>query len=80
MFTVFIITLREGVEIAVVLAIILAYLRQLGQMKETGKVWLGTGAATLVSVLVAVANDSTLILSQANQFNKKLGLFLLLPS
>lgn len=54
MFNVFIITLREGVEIAVVLAIILAYLKQLGQMKETGKVWLGTGAAALVSILVAM--------------------------
>ena len=54
MFNVFIITLREGVEIAVVLAIILAYLKQLGQMKETGKVWLGTGAAALISILIAV--------------------------
>jgi len=54
MFNVFIITLREGVEIAVVLAIIFAYLKQLGQMKETGKVWIGTGAAALVSVLAAM--------------------------
>jgi len=54
MLNVFIITLREGVEIAVVLAIILAYLKQLGQMKETGKVWLGAGTAALVSVLAAV--------------------------
>ena len=54
MFNVFIITLREGVEIAVVLAIILAYLKQLGQMKETGKVWIGAGAAGLISVLAAV--------------------------
>ena len=54
MFNVFIITLREGVEIAVVLAIILAYLKQLGQMKAAGKVWLGAGMAALISVLVAV--------------------------
>jgi len=54
MFNVFIITLREGVEIAVVLAIILAYLKQLGQMKETGKVWLGTAAAALISILAAL--------------------------
>lgn len=54
MFNVFIITLREGVEIAVVLAIIFAYLKQLGQMKAAEKVWLGTGAAALVSVLAAV--------------------------
>jgi len=54
MINVFIITLREGVEIAVVLAIIMSYLKQLGQMKETGKVWLGTGAAALVSLLAAM--------------------------
>ena len=54
MFNVFIITLREGVEIAVILAIIMSYLKQLGQMKETGKIWLGTGAAALISVLVAM--------------------------
>ena len=54
MFTVFIITFREGVEIAVVLAIILAYIKQLGQMKESDKVWLGAGAAALISVLAAV--------------------------
>ena len=54
LFNVFIITLREGVEIAVVLAVILSYLKQLGQMRETGKVWLGTGAAALISLLVAM--------------------------
>ena len=54
MLNAFIITLREGVEIAIVLAIILAYLKQLGQMKESGKVWLGAGAAALISVLAAV--------------------------
>lgn len=54
MINVFIITLREGVEIAVVLAIILAYLKQLGQMKESEKVRLGAGAAALISVLLAV--------------------------
>lgn len=54
MLNAFIITLREGVEISIVLAIILAYLKQLGQMKEAGKVWLGAGAAALISVLAAV--------------------------
>lgn len=54
MFNVFIITLREGVEIAIVLAIIISYLKQLGQMKETGKIWLGTGAAALISLLIAL--------------------------
>jgi len=45
-----IITLREGVEIMVVLAIILAYLRQLGAARSANKVWLGTAAAALMSV------------------------------
>ena len=54
MFNVFIITLREGVEIAVVLAIIMSYLKQLGQSKETGKVWLGAGAAALISLIAAL--------------------------
>ncbi|MCB2292786.1 FTR1 family protein [Clostridium algoriphilum] len=54
MFNVFIITLREGVEIAIVLAIIMSYLKQLGQTKETGKVWLGAGVAALISTLVAL--------------------------
>jgi len=54
MFNVFIITLREGLEIAVVLAIIMSYLKQLGHTKETGKVWLGAGAAALISILAAL--------------------------
>ena len=54
MFNVFIITLREGVEIAIILAIIISYLKQLEQMNETGKVWLGTGAAALISILIAI--------------------------
>jgi len=54
MVNVFIITLREGVEIAVVLAVILAYIKQLGQMKEAGKVWVGAAAAALISILAAV--------------------------
>jgi len=54
MLNVFIITLREGVEIAVVLAVILAYIKQLGQMQEARKVWIGTGAAALISLLSAV--------------------------
>ena len=54
MVNVFIITLREGVEIAVVLAVILAYIKQLGQMKEAGKVWLGAGTAAFISILAAI--------------------------
>lgn len=54
MFNVFIIILREGVEIAVVLTIIMLYLKQLGQTKETGKVWLGAVMVALISLLAAL--------------------------
>lgn len=55
MFSAFIITLREGVEISIILAVILAYLQQMGASRAAGKVWLGTAAAALVSVLSGVA-------------------------
>ncbi|WP_309249434.1 FTR1 family iron permease [Clostridium estertheticum] len=36
------------------LSSLLSYLKQLGQTKETGKVWLGAGSAALLSILVAM--------------------------
>jgi len=54
MISTFVITLREGLEVAIILAIILAYLKQLGQSEAAAKVWLGTGVAVLISVLAAV--------------------------
>lgn len=68
MFNVFIITLREGVEIAIILAIILAYLKQLGQMKESSKVWIGAGAATIISVLAAIGIFYVLRTTQVEGF------------
>lgn len=44
--------LREGVEAALIVAIILAYLVRTGNGAQVGKVWLGAGAAILVSVVV----------------------------
>jgi high-affinity iron transporter len=44
--------LREGVEAALILAIVLAYLVKTGNGAQTGKVWLGAGLAILVSVVV----------------------------
>lgn len=47
--------LREGVEAALIVAIVLAYLARTGNGRHAGKVWLGTGLAVLVSVFVGGA-------------------------
>jgi high-affinity iron transporter len=47
--------LREGVEAALILAIILAYLVRTGNGSQAGKVWLGAGLAIVLSVVVGVA-------------------------
>ena len=45
----FLVMLREGLEAALIVAIVLAYLRRLDRKDEFGRVWLGTGAAVAVS-------------------------------
>ncbi|HET8586748.1 MAG TPA: iron uptake transporter permease EfeU, partial [Candidatus Limnocylindria bacterium] len=45
---------REGVEAALIVSIILAYLAKTGNMRHFGKIWLGTGAAIAVSVGVGL--------------------------
>lgn len=45
----FIITLREGIEAALIVSILLAYLRQLGRQDLSRMVWWGTALAFLVS-------------------------------
>jgi FTR1 family protein len=72
MLNTFIITLREGVEIAVVLAIILAYLHQLGATRSAGKVWLGTAAAAIVSVGAAVGIFAVLHTTEVERFQAPL--------
>jgi high-affinity iron transporter len=47
----FLITLREGLEAALILGIILAYLTRTGNRDRAGSVWVGTGAAVLLSLL-----------------------------
>lgn len=44
------ITLREGLEIALVLAIIIAYLNKIGRGDRLGAIWVGAAAAAVVSV------------------------------
>ncbi|HEX2222376.1 MAG TPA: iron uptake transporter permease EfeU [Candidatus Limnocylindria bacterium] len=46
--------LREGVEAALIVSIILAYLVKTGNARHFGKIWLGSGAAIAVSIGVGV--------------------------
>ena len=46
--------LREGVEAALIVSIILAYLAQTGNRHHFGKIWTGTGVALLASVIVGI--------------------------
>jgi high-affinity iron transporter len=47
----FLITMREGLEVALILSIILAYLNAIGRRDRHGTVWLGAGAAGVVSLV-----------------------------
>ncbi len=47
----FVITLREGIEAALIISIILAYLRTIGRRDQHRTVWMGTGGAIAVSLL-----------------------------
>jgi high-affinity iron transporter len=55
----FLIGLREGVEAALILAIVLAYLVRTGNGDKAGRVWLGAGLAVLVSVAAGLAIFAT---------------------
>jgi high-affinity iron transporter len=46
--------LREGVEAALIVAIVLAYLVRSGNGRHAGKVWFGTAAAAALSVLIGL--------------------------
>jgi high-affinity iron transporter len=50
----FVTGLREGVEAALIVAIVLAYLVRSGNGAEAGKVWVGTGVAALASILAGI--------------------------
>jgi high-affinity iron transporter len=51
----FVIALREGIEAALIVSIILAYLKQLGASDRARLVWWGTAAAVILSALVGTA-------------------------
>lgn len=50
----FVTGLREGVEAALIVAIVLAYLVRSGARDQAGKVWLGMGLAAAVSLLAGI--------------------------
>ncbi len=52
--------LREGVEAALIVAIVLAYLAKTGNARHFPKIWLGAGSAVLVSVAAGVGLYLTL--------------------
>ncbi|HEY8490100.1 MAG TPA: iron uptake transporter permease EfeU [Dehalococcoidia bacterium] len=54
MWAALLITLREGLEAALVVAIVLAYLRQIGRRDRFRSVWLGVGGALGLSTLAGV--------------------------
>ncbi len=50
----FLITLREGLEISIVLAILLGYLVKTGRSDRTGSVWVGAGSAAGVCLITGL--------------------------
>ena len=46
----FLVTLREGIEIALLVTILLGYLRKIEQKQHFREIWIGVGAATLLSL------------------------------
>ena len=51
----FVIALREGIEAALIVSIILAYLKQVGATDRSRVVWWGTGLAVVLSAVVGTA-------------------------
>ena len=46
--------LREGVEAALIVSIVITYLVRSGRREQVGRVWLGTGLAAVLSLVVGV--------------------------
>ncbi len=55
MFPSYLLALREGLEAALLIGIVLGVLRQIGRVQLHRVVWFGAGSAALVSVVVALA-------------------------
>lgn len=54
MLATFVLFLREGLEASLIVSILFAVLRQLGQMKQARAIWIGVGLALLGAILGAV--------------------------
>ena len=63
--------LREGVEAALIVSIILAYLAKTGNRRHFGSIWFGTGAAFAVSVVVGVVLFVTIGCFEENVGSKR---------
>ena len=59
----FVIALREGIEAALIVSIVLAYLKQLGRSDRSHLVWWGTGLAVVLSAILG-----TIIFSVGAEF------------
>src|SRR5579884_4082301 len=55
MLAIFVLFLREGLEASLIISILFAVLRQLGQMHQARSVWTGVGLAVLASLLGGLA-------------------------
>jgi high-affinity iron transporter len=55
----FLIGLREGVEAALIVAIVLAYVVRTGNGRHIPKIWLGSGAAVVLSVALGLLSVNT---------------------
>jgi high-affinity iron transporter len=55
MLATFVLFLREGLEASLIISILFAVLRQLGQMQQARAVWIGVGLAVLCSLLGGLA-------------------------
>ena len=51
--------LREGVEAALIVSIILAYLAKTGNQRYFGMIWVGAGAAIVLSVVIGLVLFNT---------------------
>jgi high-affinity iron transporter len=51
--------LREGVEAALIVSIVITYLVRSGRPEQVGRVWLGTGLAAVLSLIVGVVIYNT---------------------
>ncbi|MEP7215443.1 MAG: FTR1 family protein [Anaerolineaceae bacterium] len=50
----FLVTLREGVEMALIVAILLGYLRSVGQKQHFREIWIGVGVAAIICLGVGI--------------------------